>query len=225
VEQVIFRDRVILDASSSEPFEIFAQLQALMCFPLSTPEERDRIARGICADLIEQQCELEPELAASLRAAFPQYRKSRNRVSLDSHGDRWGEALIAGWYFLVRLNKELTGEHPALNGTPQSVSGRDVVTDMYPPREGGFEENYESRLHDIERHLIRRHYPVAHLAAAFQAAAHAASPNGQAGEFDLHDLGFLRLVVSLARAFADRIGRTAELATVADRLIELAWRD
>jgi hypothetical protein len=225
VEQVILRDRVVLNASALESFEIFAQLQALMCFPGSTPEVRDRIARGICADLIEQQCELEPELAASLRAAFPQYRKNRNRVSLDSHGERWSEALIAGWYFLVRLNKELTGEHPALNGTPEKVSGRDVVSNMFPAREDGFEENYESRIHDIERHLIRRHYPVAHLAAAFQAAAHAASPNSHAGEFDLHDLSFLRLVVSLARAFADRIRRMPELRRVGDRLIDLEWRD
>lgn len=225
MEQVIFRDRVVFDASASEPFEIFAQLQALMCAPGSTPDKRARIARGICADLIEQQCELEPELAASFRVAFPQYRKSRNRVSLESHAERWGEALIAGWYFLVRLNKELTGEHPALNGTPEKASGRDVVSNMFPAREDGFEENYESRLHDIERHLIRRHYPVAHLATAFQAAAHATSTNGHAGEFDVHDLDFLRLVVSLACAFAERIRRMPEFRTVADRLIELEWRD
>lgn len=225
MEQVIFRDRVVLEASASEPFEIFAQLQALMCHPLSTAEERDRIANGICADLVDQQCELEPELAASLRARFPQYRKSHNRVSLASHSKKWGEALIAGWYFLVRLNKELTGEHPALTGTPKKASGRDVLGNMFPAREDGFEENYESRLHDIERHLIRRHYPVAHLAAAFQAAAHATSPNNHAGEFDIHDLGFLRLIVSLACAFEERIRRTTDLATFADRMIELEWRD
>ena len=96
MEQVICNDRVVLDATASEPFEIFAQLQALTCHPLSEPAERDRIAKGICADIIDQQSELEPEIAATLRAAFPQYRKSLNRVSLDRHGERWGEALIAG---------------------------------------------------------------------------------------------------------------------------------
>ena len=107
MEQVIFRDRVVLDASASEPFEIFAQLQALMCHPLSGLEERQRIANGICADIIDQQCELQPEIAITLRANFPEYRPSRNRVSLASQAEKWGEALIAGWYFLVRLNKEL----------------------------------------------------------------------------------------------------------------------
>jgi hypothetical protein len=34
-EQMIFRDRFVLDASASGPFEVFAQLQALMCHPLS----------------------------------------------------------------------------------------------------------------------------------------------------------------------------------------------
>jgi hypothetical protein len=225
MEQVISRDRVVLDASASEPFEIFAQLQALMCHPLSGLEERQRIANGICADIIDQQCELQPEIAITLRANFPEYRRSRNRVSLASQAEKWGEALTAGWYFLVRLNKELTGEHPALTGTPTKASGRDVVSAMFPARENGFEENYESRLHDIEKHLIRRHYPVAHLAAAFQAAAHATSPDDHAGEFGVHDLGFLRVVVSLACGLAERIRQAPELATAADRLIELEWRD
>lgn len=225
MEQVIARVRVALDASASEPFEIFAQLQALMCHPLSTREERDRIAAGICADLIEQQCELQPEIAAALRADFPQYRKSLNRVSLDTQGARWGEALIAGWYFLRRLEPEKVGKEPDVTDNLKKASGREILKDMFPPREDGFEENYESRLHDAEKHLIRRHYRVAHLAAAFQAAAHASSPDGQAGEFEIHNLEFLRAVVRLACGFAEAIGRVPELKNIADQLIDLEWRD
>lgn len=225
MEQVIVRDKVILDASVSEPFEVFAQLRALMCHPFSTGEERDRIAAGICADLIDQQCELQPEIAATLRADFPQYRKSLNRVSLGTQGERWGEALIAGWYFLRRLDCEKVGKEPDVSDNLKKASGREILRNMFPPREGGFEENYESRLHDAERHLIRRHYPVAHLAAAFQAAAHVTSPDGQAGEFEIHDLEFLRAVVRLAAAFADAIRRAPELKNIADQLIDLEWRD
>jgi hypothetical protein len=223
VEQDVRNERVILDASASEPFEIFAQLQALMCFPNETPDHRNRIASAICADIVEQQSELQPELAASVRARFPQYRKSRNRVSLASHGEKWGEALVAGWYFLVCLNK--TAEHPALNGSPEKVSGRAVASAMFPAREDGLEINYESRLHDIRRHLIRRHYPVAHLAAAFQAAAHITSPVDYAGEFQIHNLAFHRALVKLAGGYADTIRATPELANVAERLIDLEWHD
>lgn len=225
MEQVIVRDRVVLDASVSEPFEVFAQLQALMCHPLSTREERDRIAAGICADLIDQQCELQPEIAAALRANFPQYRKSLNRVSLGSHGEKWGEALIAGWYFLVRLDPGAAWEKLRATGAPKRTSGRDIVKDMFPAREDGLEENYESRLHDLEKHLIRRHYPVAHLAAAFQAAANVTSEGGQAGEFEIHNLEFLRAVVKLAGGFAEAIRRAPELRKIADQLIDLEWRE
>src|SRR5579864_3984517 len=99
MEQVIVRERVVLDASALEPFEIFANLQALLCHPQANAEERQRIANGICADLLYQQCEMDPEIAPSLRAAFPQYKKSINRVSLGTQGGKWDEAFIAGWYF------------------------------------------------------------------------------------------------------------------------------
>jgi hypothetical protein len=225
VEQVISRDRIVLDASASKPFEIFAQLQALICFPLSTPNERDRIVNGICADFVEQQCELEPELTAPLRSAFPQYRKSHNRVSLAAHGEKWGEALIAGWYFLRRLDPEAPGKEPSKAVTLKRVSGRHVVRDMFPAREEGFEENYESRLHDIERHLIRRHYTVAHLAAALQCAAHVSAPNGHAGEFEIHNLQFLRALVNLANGYAIAFGQTPGMENLAGQLIKLEWRD
>lgn len=225
MEQIVCNERLILDASASHPFEIFAQLEALMCHSLSTPEKRDRIARGICADLVEQQCELQPELAASLRANFPQHRKSLNRVSLARQGVKWEDAQIAGWYFLILLNKQLTGEDPAFHGAPQKVSGHIVLVEMFPDRENGSEEHYESRLHDKHKHLIRRHYPVAHLAAAFATAAQIASPNDYAGECQIHNLAFLRALVILAGGYADVIRQTPELANVADKLIELEWRD
>lgn len=225
MEQVIVRDRIVLDASVSEPFEIFAQLQALMCHPLSNQEERDRIARSICADLIEQQCELQPEIAATLRANFPQYRKSFNRVSLDTQGERWGEALIAGWYFLRRLDPDCASAGPDLVDNVNKSSGRDILRDMFPAREDGFEENYESRLHDLEKHLIRRHYPIAHLAAAFQAAANVTSQGGHAGEFEIHSLEFLRALVKLAGGFAEAIRRAAQLRKIADQLIDVEWRE
>ena len=225
MEQVIVRDRVVVDASTLEPFEIFGRLQALMCHPLSSQEERDRIAGGICADLIEQQCELQPEIAATLRANFPQYRKSLNRVSLSTQGERWGEALVAGWYFLRRLDPESTSKDPGFVGNVNKGSGRDILRDMFPPREDGFEENYESRLNDIAKHLIRRHYPVAHLAAAFQCAAHISAPRDQAGEFQIHNLEFLRALVNLANGYANAIRQASELAKVADHLIEIEWRD
>lgn len=225
MEQVIVRDRIVLDASVSEPFEIFAQLQALMCHPLSNQEERDRIARSICADLIEQQCELQPEIAAALRADFPQYRKSLNRVSLGTQGERWGEALIAGWYFLRRLDSEKVGKESGVTDNLKKVSGTEILKDMFPPREDGFEENYESRLNDKAKHLIRRHYPIAHLAAAFQCAAHISAPGHQAGEFQIHNLEFLRALVNLANGYANAIRETPGLANVADQLIEIEWRE
>lgn len=224
MEQVIIRDRVVLDAAHSQPFEIFAQLQALMCHPLSSGEERERVANGICADLIAQQCEMEPEISATLRGAFPQYRKTLNRVSLGSQGEKWGEALIAGWYFLRRLDPATAGEKPNGIGSKR-LSGRDILRDMFPAREGGFEENYESRLHDIEKHLIRRHYPVAHLAAAFQCAAYISAAEGHAGEFEIHNLEFLRALVNLANGYAVAIRDAPDLANVAEQLIELDWHE
>ena len=225
MEQVISRDHVVLDASVSEPFEIFAQLQTLMCHPLGTREERDRIAAGICADLIDQQCELQPEIAAALRADFPKYRKSLNRVSLGTQGERWGEALIAGWYFLRRLDSEKVGKEPDLTDNLKKASSREILKDMFPPREDGFEENYESRLNDKAKHLVRRHYPVAHLAAAFQCAAHISAPHDQAGEFQIHNLEFLRALVNLANGYANAIRQMPELANVAGQLIEIEWRE
>jgi len=225
MEQVIFQDRVVLDASASEPFEIFAQLQTLMCFPNEPAERRERVANAICADILDQQCDLEPKLAPALRAQFPQYNRSKNRVSLASHGRRWGEAFNAGAYFLVRVKHVAVGENPILDGVAGKVSGRAVVKAMFPPRERGHEIQYESRLHDIEKHSIRLFYPVAHLAAAYQCAAQTVSPGADAGEFQVHNLEFHRIIVQLAGAYADCIRATPELANVADQLIALEWRE
>ena len=225
MEQAVSNQRVILDSKASQPFEIFAQLQALMCFPRETSAGRDRVAGAICADLLDQQCELEPEIAPTLRAQFPQYLKSRNRVSLASHGRRWGEAFIAGKYFLVRVKHSATGEHPVIDGGARRMSGRAVVKAMFSEREEGFEVDYESRIHDVEKHSIRVFYPVAHLAAAFQCAAHLILPDGEAGEFQVHNLAFHRALVKLAGGYADCIHATPELANVAEQLVELDWRD
>jgi hypothetical protein len=111
------------------------------------PEERRRTANGICADVIDQQCDLQPEIAAALRTNFPQYRRSRNRISLASQAEKWGEALIAGWYFLVRLNKEPRGEHPALigeeNGTPPAWLSRGPREHYSRPPQPFYPDKYE----------------------------------------------------------------------------------
>jgi hypothetical protein len=225
MKQAVRNERVVFYASTSEPFEIYAQLQALMCFPDETSDGRDRVAKAICADILDQQSEMEPEIAPTLRDLFPQYLKSKNRVSLASHGKRWGEAFIAGAYFLVRVKKEAIGEHPLLNGVAGKVSGRAVVKAMFPEREDGLEIDYDSRLHDIEKHSIRRFYPIAHLAAAYQCAAHVVCPEAEAGNFEVHNLDFHKIVVQLAGAYAECIRATPELANVAEQLIELDWRD
>src|SRR3954470_15336339 len=109
MEQVIIRDQVVLDASASEPFEIGAGLEALLCYSTWSAERRERIADAICARLFAFSIAQDPTLKKELSRKYPRYAK-HNRTNLNSLDGRREKALRIGVAFLPMLKEPATGE-------------------------------------------------------------------------------------------------------------------
>lgn len=224
-EQAPVGERVVLDARHLEPFEIGAQLEALVSHPDKSPEGRQAVANAICADIVAQRIEQDPTAMNALRDLYPHYAKSRNRTSLGSQGKRWGRGLTAGVVFLKQIEKASLRDGGVRADDKASLPLQTIAEFMWPVREQGDEINYETRIHDALRDDVRRFHPVAHLVAAYQFAGRCADAEGLRMEFDYDNLAFHRAIVMLAATFARYIRDTPQLARAAAQLIEIEWSD
>ena len=161
---------ISLDTHTMAPFEIGARLDALLCYSTFSMDRQQGFADAICADLIAQWIQMDPERGVELYEARPQYRKGKSRASLAGLHDRRDEALTLGMAFLPHLKMAAIGELPILFEQHRPLSTAEIARFIWPPRENGHEENYESRLHDNLK-LLRKTRPIAHLAAAYQYVA------------------------------------------------------
>ena len=222
MEQVQFG--VVFDTAALAPFEIGAQLDALLCYPTWSPERRQKVGDAICADVIAFTIELEPHRKKELWAAYPRYAKSRARSALTSLPSRREKALVFGLAFLPLLKQAATGKLPILNGHQRDLSKAEIARYLLPPREEGLEINYESRLHDWLKEL-RDFHPIAHLAAAYQYIARERSGANEAAALDYQDLEIHRAIVRRAIEFVGYFRTVPALTTIGDRLIDLEWRE
>lgn len=214
---------IVLDTNTMAPFEIGAQLDALLCYSTWSMARQQGFADAICADVLAYAVQMEPDRSVELYEAWPQYRKGRNRASLAALHNRRDEALEVGLAFLPVLKQPAIGELPILFGERRPLSTAEIARFIWPPREDGHEVNYESRLHDNLK-LLRKMRPIAHLAAAYQYIARTRAGREQAGSFDYQDLDFHREAVRRANFYADCFHSVGALTKIASKLIVIEWR-
>lgn len=215
----------ILDPTVSRSFEIGARLDALLCYPTWSHQRQRRIADAICASIIGHSIAVDPSRKAELWSAFPAYRVSQSRASLETLSERRDDALFAGVAFLPLLKNAAIGELPILRGRRRELSIAEIARFLWPPIDQGPESDYEDHVHDRKRHGIRRYYPVAHLAAAYQYVAHERSGDEGAAAFDYQDLAFHREVVRRASEYAGYFSAMPMWANIANALIPVIWRE
>lgn len=216
---------LVLDLGVLKPFEIGARVDALLCYPNWSFNKQQRVADAICASLVAHSIADDPSRKADLWRRFPRYKKSASRASLATIQDRRDDALTAGLAFLPLLKKAAIGELPILRGRQKELSFREIARFLWPPRGGGAEVNYESRLNDRQRHGLRKYYPVAHLAAASQYIAQERSGTEPAAPFDYQDIDLYREVVRRANEYAGYFAAIPRLGNIADALIHIEWRE
>lgn len=196
----------------------------MLCYPRWTAERQQKIADGICAQLLAWSIAQDPARKKELSRKYPQYTKSKNRTKLDSLEGRREKALRIGLAFLPYLKEPATGELPELYGERRTLTLTEIVGFIWPERQRGPNFVYEDWLKDREKD-VRAYRPIAHLAAAYQWIARERSGEGPATSFDYQDLALHREAVRRANEFAGYFRATPALNSIADQLIELEWRE
>ena len=209
---------LILDPNRNVPYEIGAMLDVALCYPKLSADHQFRIANALCAELMAGWLELEPHRVEELRPLLRGYRQAANRASCATLNERREKAMIAGQSFLPLIKEQALGKLPIVKGKFGRLSRQQIASHIWPVLRGGFEVNYESRLHDRKRNDILPWYPVAHLAAAYQFLARHLSGKEEASVFDYQDLELHVLAVMLAAKFADHFRATPGLAGIATKL-------
>jgi hypothetical protein len=223
MEQVHFRERIVLDTQQLQPFEIGARLEALLCYSTWSVERRKRMADAICARLFAYSIGQDPTLEEELSRKYPRYAK-HNRTKLNSLDGRREKALRVGVAFLPMLKEAATGELPELRGEKRTLTLEETVRFIWPERRGGPDFDYKEWLKEREKDL-RAHRPIAHLAAAYQWIARERSGDAASATFDYQDIDLHREAVRRANEFASYFRATPALKVIADQLIELEWRE
>lgn len=214
-----------LDLTLRRPWEIAAELDVRLAYPLASPTRLKALIKRMCADQLRVTIEAEPERRAELIAAYTNYHPMETRVSTKTIAKGRDNALRAGAVFLGLIQETETGSRPLRKGESVAPSLDLLVRHYWKRRSGESEDSYETRLHDTEEREVRSRYPVAHLAAALQMFAQQAHIRGEPGLYDYQDVDFLRAWVVRANELAVHIKNTRGLSTMASRLIELRWID
>lgn len=217
-------ERVIIDAKVLRPFEIGAQLDALLCYPTWSAYRRQGVADAICATLVAHSIEVDPSRKAELWEAFPKYTMRKSRASLKTRDERRKEALNAGLAFLPLLKKAAIGELPVLRGRAGELSLAEIARFLWPD-ENSRKTDYNDLLHDRMKHGLRRFYPIAHLAAANQYIARERSGDHPAAPFDYQDTEHFREVVRRADEYAGYFAAMPRWGNIAEALIRIEWRE
>lgn len=210
-----------LNVRDNAPFEIGAMLDVVLCYPTFTPERQVKIANALCARLVKEWIALEPHRAVELRAPLREYRRVSGRASCGMLEKRRQKSLIAGQSFLPLIKQAAYGELPVLEGVNRQLSRHQIASQLWPAMEGGYEENYESRLRDRKENDIWPWYSVAHLAAAYEGLARLGAGHEEGSEFDYQDLNFHIRAVMLASEFARHFRTVPQLADIAGKLLNI----
>lgn len=210
-----------LDSKVLEAWEIAAILDSLLAYPTAKEERLRNIIEARCSQQIRVTIKAFPERRKELWESYPHY-KARKRTLTKNFQYYREQALLAGAVFLVMIQETATGPKPKVNPSLDAL-----VRLNWPARKGECEDNYFTRVNDIEHRKVRARFPVAHLAAALQLLAfnEVGGPlaDAEQGYYDYQDMVFLKRWVDVANELATYIRSTNGLETIASKLISLRW--
>jgi len=212
---------IVLDLSCHEPWEIGAQLDAILCYPNFSRERQCKIANAICAKLVDGWITLHRDRKKELLPLRKIYTEAAKRVSINTLEKRRKKALFAGHIFLPLIKKEATGHLPVLRGEIRDLPLVEIARFLSPPEEGGYEENYVTRLRNYQENNVWPWYPIAHLAAAYQALARLRAKEKDSASFDYQDIDFHKKVVMLCNIFAEYFRASRYTKKIAKNLIRI----
>jgi hypothetical protein len=214
--------KLVLDTSTSEPWEINVCLDVLLAYPTAKPDRVTRLISAICSEQIAATIEQFPDRRDELLEKYPDY-DPRIRVGYSALIPRIEDALLVGAVILPLIQETATGQAPRL---PQSISQPSVdqlIRHLWPRRGRESELTYDHRVHDFEKRKYRPRFPVAHLCAASQMIAQQRAERGATATYNYQDLSFARERVTKAKVIAEHIKATPELKLMASRLIQIDW--
>jgi len=221
------RRTMTIDANRSEPFEIGAQIIALLAFPGADEEARRlRVEGAMCSEVIALGCSEDPAGASVLRARYPHYAKRVQRASLASLDSRLKKAMLAGWMALGFIEDGATGMPPKLPADMTNMSVSSLARRI--SRQIGLDddvtyENYEDAIKAMERRVWRRWHPILHLASAYQVVARIHSGEEPGLAFNIDNEAFHEAVIGLAQVHGKIIRAHPRLKKVAEVLVDIDW--
>lgn len=221
------RRTMTIDATQSEPFEIGAQITALLAFPAADEDARRlRIEGAMCSEMIAKGCAEDPAGARAIRERYRRYAKRTQRASLTSLDGRLKKAMFAGWMTLGFIEEGVTGKPLRLPPGMPSMSVSNLARRV--SRQVGLEddvtcENYEDAIKAFEKRVWRRWHPVLHLASAYQVVAriHAGQDDGL--RYDVQNDVFHEAVINLAQFHGRIIRAHPRLKKLAEVLVDFEW--
>jgi hypothetical protein len=205
----------LLDSSQYEPFEIGAELIAILAFAGSREIDARRQAfEALCANMVRATCEVEPEKAVGLRDRFPAYAaidatESRRRLRTLRRRlrDRMVAARMALGYFdeAMRCMFASIGEaYPDLKPEIEGVELRPTPLPDGMVRHSAnelihhhFPHSNEEGWHNREHRIWHSSLPVIHLGVAIHVLGRYVQSDTDF-KYKLDDLNLHRRVVALA---------------------------
>ncbi len=213
----------VLDTTCHEPFEIGANLVAILAFP--GDQERDPQAQAVealCADVVRITCQTDREHRAWWSARFPAYAaidaaESRRRLRTLHRRlrDRMKAAQMALGFFDEanrRLFAAMAEAYPDLEAQIGEVEVRPTLLPDGVARHSlnaliryHFPQSNDDGWHNQEQRIWRRSLPVIHLAAAIHVLGRRLRPEAETLAYDLSDLDLHRRVVALTRVHEEAV--------------------
>ena len=207
----------LLDSSQYEPFEIGAELIAILAFAGSREIDARRQAfEALCANMVRATCEVEPEKAVGLRDRFPAYyaaidaTESRRRLRTLRRRlrDRMVAARMALGYFdeAMRCMFASIGEaYPDLKPETGDVELRPTPLPNGLARHAAnaliqyhFPHANEDGWQNREHRMWHSSLPVIHFAVAVHVLGRHSQSGAETFAYNLDDLDLHRRVVALA---------------------------
>lgn len=214
---------LVLNATRQEPFEIGAQLDALLAFPSEREDDRRRrVADAICASQIAVTIETFPDRARELRHQYARYLQRINRTSLGRLHFRRDRSMLTA-HIAITLLKEAMENKPLK--LPEGVARRSVpemARHVVPRKEGEDPSRYEDRLEEFVRRAWRDCQPVAHLSTAYLRMVREFG-HREGLVTDYQDVDLHREVVRYAARHAAHLRANRGAPWARTRLVDIEW--
>jgi hypothetical protein len=209
---------LMLDTNQQEPFEIGANLMAILAFPALAEEAAfKKAAEALCAEVLRKTIAAYPDHADDWRAAYPVYSaidEAECHRRLRTLPRRLRDRMVASRMSLGFLREDISGETVTL---PPSMARHSLneLSKLVQPQSG------QSDPENVERRAWHDTRPVAHLAAAMQIAARAIVPNQDALGYPLDNPDLHRAVIELAQLHEQMIVSDRRFGAQSEELVRI----